>query len=143
MEHRFEHPFPPCAINRLARVEKRSDRANLSTQIHCVKAFFAMQKPHEAEEEYFAKLEVEKKCKVFEKKRSEMKTKEVENLKETHHMHCAECGFELETIVFKGLSVNKCFHCGGAYLSKEAFQKLCGQDNKFLTQFLEIFQFKK
>lgn len=102
-----------------------------------------MQKPHEAEEEYFARLEVEKKCKIAEKKHSEFKSKEIEALKETHQMHCAECGFELETIVFKGLSVNKCFHCGGAFLSKEAFLRLCGEDNRFLMQVLEIFQFKK
>lgn len=102
-----------------------------------------MQRPHEAEEEYFARLEVEKKCKIAEKKRSELETKEIEGLKEKHFMHCAECGLKLETVVFKGLSVHKCFHCGGAYLSKEAFRRLCGEDNRFLMQVMEIFQFKK
>lgn len=102
-----------------------------------------MQKPHEAEEEYFARLEVEKKAKLAQKKRAQIEAKEMESLKGTHYMRCAECGFELSTIVFKGLAVNKCFHCGGAYLSKEAFQKLCGEDNRFLTRFLEIFDFHK
>jgi hypothetical protein len=100
------------------------------------------QKPHEAEEEYFARLEVEKKCKVAEKKRSELVKQEVAELKKTHHRHCAECGHELETVVFKGMSVNKCFCCGGAFLDKEAFQKLCGEDSRFLNLFLEIFRFQ-
>lgn len=101
-----------------------------------------MQRPHEAEEEYFARLEVEKKCKVAEKKRTELAAQEIMQLKTTHHRRCAECGHELETIVFKGMSVNKCFSCGGAFLNKEAFQKLCGQDSHALNQFLEIFQFR-
>lgn len=100
-----------------------------------------LQKPHEAEEEYFARLEVEKKCKIAEKKMAELKIQEIEKLKKVHHKHCSECGYELQTIVFKGMSVNKCFGCGGAFLSKEAFQKLCGEDSRFLSQFLEIFQF--
>lgn len=99
-------------------------------------------KPHEAEEEYFARLEVEKKCKVAEKKRSELEHQEKEGLKKTHQGHCAECGHGLETIVFKGLSVHKCFHCGGAFLNKQAFEKLCGQDSQFLNSFMEIFRFQ-
>ncbi|MBI4124727.1 MAG: zf-TFIIB domain-containing protein [Deltaproteobacteria bacterium] len=101
-----------------------------------------VQKPHEAEEEYFARLEVEKKCKISEKKRAEMAQKEIESLKKIHARRCAECGQELETVVFKGIAVNKCFHCGGAYLGREAFQKLCGRDNHFMNLFMEIFQFQ-
>lgn len=101
------------------------------------------QKPHEAEEEYFARLEVEKKSKTAEKKRAQMEQQEMEELKKNHHMRCADCGHELETIIFKGISVNKCFHCGGAHLGKEAFQKLCGRDSDFLNRFLEIFHFHK
>lgn len=100
------------------------------------------QKPHEAEEEYFAKLEAEKLRKIAEKKRSEFKTKEIEDLKQTHHMRCAACGFELDTIVFKGISIDKCFHCGGVFLNKVAFETLCGQDNNILNQLLSIFENK-
>ena len=100
------------------------------------------QKPHEAEEEYFARLEVEKKSKIAEKRQEALAKEDITRLKTTHKMRCAECGLELETIVFKGLSVHKCFHCGGAFLSAEAFQKLCGQDSGVLDQFLEIFRFK-
>lgn len=105
-------------------------------------ALTLMQRPHEAEEDYFARLEVEKKCKIAEKKRAQLKTQEIEELKKMHRMHCAGCGHELETIVFKGLSVHKCFGCGGAFLSKEAFQKLCGEDSQFLNLFLEVFRFQ-
>lgn len=99
-------------------------------------------KPHEAEEEYFARLEVEKKHKIAEKRQAQLAQQEVEELKKIHHRHCAECGHELETIVFKGISVHKCFACGGAYLSKEAFEKLCGRDSHFLGSFMEIFRFR-
>lgn len=102
-----------------------------------------LQRPHEAEDEYFARLEVEKKCKIAEKRRAEMEQKEIETLKRIHARRCADCGQALETIVFKGISVNKCFHCGGAYLSRQAFQKLCGRDHQFLNLFMEIFQFSQ
>lgn len=100
-------------------------------------------KPSEAEEEYFAKLDFEKKKKSAEKKKEVMEKADLEQLKEAHAMHCAGCGFELSPIVFKGFSIAKCFHCGGVFLSRETFQRLCGEDNHFLNQILEIFQFKK
>lgn len=100
------------------------------------------QRPHDAEEEYFARLEVEKKCKLAQLKRSDLAQQELEELRQLHARRCAECGHELETIVFKGISVQKCFYCGGAYLSKAAFQKLCGRDHQFLNLFMDIFQFQ-
>ncbi|MDO8494821.1 MAG: zf-TFIIB domain-containing protein [Deltaproteobacteria bacterium] len=100
------------------------------------------QKPHEAEEEYFARLEVEKKHKLAEKKKTTLAEQELKELEKTHNMRCSGCGFELETVVFKGFSVHKCFHCGGAFLSAEAFQKLCGQDSRSLESFMNIFRFK-
>lgn len=101
-----------------------------------------MPKPHDPEEEYFTKLEVEKKAKIAEKRQTQLQQKEIEELKKTHCMRCAGCGAELETVVFKGLSVHKCFHCGGAFLSKEAFQRLCGEESHFLDQVMDIFRFK-
>ncbi|MDP2599468.1 MAG: zf-TFIIB domain-containing protein [Deltaproteobacteria bacterium] len=107
------------------------------------KATMTTQKPHEAEEDYFAKLEVEKKRKLAEKKHADLQTHEIEAMKEAHQMRCSGCGYQLEPFVFKGLSINKCFHCGGAFLSEEAFRRLCGEDNQFLNLIGEIFQFKK
>lgn len=98
-----------------------------------------MHKPHEAEEDYFAKIEAEKKRKLAEKKRAEMQTKEVEALKEAHHMRCPGCGLELDTLVFKGLSINRCFHCGGVFLGKEAFESLCGEEHNLLSQIWSVF----
>lgn len=102
-----------------------------------------MQQPHEAEEEYFAKLEIEKKRKISQQKHAEIESKEKEALKEAHQMRCANCGLELESIVFKGFAINKCFHCDGVFLDKETFEKLCGRDDHFLSQIAEIFQFKR
>lgn len=99
-------------------------------------------KPAEAEEAYFAKLEVEKKQKQVRERWTRMKSEEIEALAKIHAMHCAGCGFQLEPIVFKGLTVNKCFHCGGAFLSNDAFGQLCGEDNNVLESLIEIFQFK-
>lgn len=97
-------------------------------------------KPSEAEDEYFAKLDVEKKKKIAQKKHSTLQRQEIEDLKKTHRMRCAECGMELQTIVFKGFSIHKCFQCGGAFLSKEAFSRLCGEDTHFLEKILKIFE---
>ena len=69
------------------------------------------------EEEYFARIETETKRKLAETKRSALQAAERDQLKTLHWMHCPKCGLELETVIFKGLQIDKCFHCGVQYVS--------------------------
>jgi hypothetical protein len=52
-------------------------------------------KPSEKEEEYFAKMEFEKKKKIEEEKHKRLAEEEKERLKKLHYMQWPKCGMEL------------------------------------------------
>lgn len=52
-------------------------------------------KPSEREEEYFARLEFEKKKKSEEEKQKKMAKEEKKKLRDLHYMKCPKCGMEL------------------------------------------------
>ena len=73
-------------------------------------------KPHNTEEEYFARenaLRREKIAKAEAKKAEEAKREE---LKKLHWMHCPKCGLDLETTHFRGIEVETCRSCKGVWL---------------------------
>jgi hypothetical protein len=95
--------------------------------------------PH-PEIEYFGKLDALKKRKIAEEKKLKLAKEELERLKELHWHRCSGCGLELETIVFKGTAIHKCFNCGGAFLEHGVFEKLCGEESHILESILDIFR---
>ncbi|MBI2346489.1 MAG: zf-TFIIB domain-containing protein [Deltaproteobacteria bacterium] len=92
------------------------------------------------EEEYFARLEAEKKRKIAEAKRTALATVELIQLKAAHWMHCPKCGLELEEIVYRGVRIDKCFHCGGVYLDNGELEKLSGGESHFWDSILSLFK---
>jgi len=90
---------------------------------------------------YFGRLDVEKRRKIAMQKHAKMAEVELERLKKTHYMHCAGCGWELETMIYQGIPIHKCFHCGGAFLEEEAIEKFLGKDTKFIESIIELFRF--
>jgi len=101
----------------------------------------ATSKPSHEEEDYFAKVEMEKKKAFAEKLKDQMAAEELEKLKESHWMRCAKCGFEMHSIVFKGVTVEKCPHCGGIYLDADELEQLAGKEGGFISSVLGIFKF--
>ena len=75
-------------------------------------------KPSEAEEEYFAKQEVELKRKLAAEHRAKVAQEEREREKALHFMRCPKCGSPLEEIALGGIRVDKCFGCEGIFLDK-------------------------
>ena len=60
-------------------------------------------KSSEREEEYFARMEFERKKKTEEEKQKKMAEREKKRLKELHSMRCPKCGMELIEIDYKGI----------------------------------------
>ena len=73
-------------------------------------------KPSDKEEEYFARIEVERKRKIEEERHTKLKEEEKRRMKELHFMQCPKCGMELKEIDFKGIKIDKCFSCEGLWL---------------------------
>lgn len=97
-------------------------------------------KPSQTEEEYFARVEAEKKKKLAEDYARSLNQQEQKRLKELHWMRCPKCGLELHPVPFKGITIDKCFSCHGIYLDDGEFEKVAGKEEGFLTSIQSLFK---
>ncbi|HEX6161553.1 MAG TPA: zf-TFIIB domain-containing protein [Thermoanaerobaculia bacterium] len=74
-----------------------------------------LDKPSKAEDEYFARQELERRKKWAAEQAAKMKTEEKEKLKNLHWMKCPKDGMDLATIEFHGVKVDQCATCGGIF----------------------------
>lgn len=97
-------------------------------------------KPSSEEEEYFAKTESARlKAQAIEKAR-QLEAEELEAKKKAHWMKCPKCGFDLETITFRGVSVDRCFHCNGTFLDSGELESLAGKESGVIHALLGVFR---
>jgi hypothetical protein len=87
-----------------------------------------IKKPSNEEEEYFAREEAQKKHAFAVEHARKMATDERARLQKLHYMKCPKCGYDLETVRFRGVSIDKCFHCNGTWLDAGELQLLAGGD---------------
>ncbi|MBI1909961.1 MAG: zf-TFIIB domain-containing protein [Deltaproteobacteria bacterium] len=97
-------------------------------------------KPSQTEEEYFARLEAEKLKKQAAKKKEALSQAEQEKLKKLHWMRCPKCGMELHSMVYKGIVIDKCFHCHGIFLDDGELEKIAGGEGGFVNAVLGLFK---
>ncbi len=97
-------------------------------------------KPSQSEEEYFARLEAEKKKKLAEERGKRLSESELEQLKSLHWMHCPKCGMELHPIPYQDVTLDKCFHCQGVFLDDGELEKIAGREGGFLKGVLSLFR---
>jgi Zn-finger nucleic acid-binding protein len=83
-------------------------------------------KPSETEDEYFAKEEANRLHALAVEKQRATAAADAEALKKQHWMHCPKCGFDLDTISFRGIQIDRCFHCGGTWLDHGELEQLVG-----------------
>ena len=100
----------------------------------------SVKKPSHEEEEYFAREDAEKRHKLAVEKARATNTAERERLKVLHHMKCPKCGFDLETVRFRGLAIDKCFQCNGTWLDAGELETLAGQDDRLLERVIAVFK---
>lgn len=99
-----------------------------------------LEKPSQTEEEYFARIEAEKKKKLAEQKKTQLSTEEREREKALHWMHCPKCGMELHPIPFRAVTIDKCFHCHGVFLDDGELEKIVGKESGFLKGLMSLFK---
>ena len=93
-------------------------------------------KPSNAEDEYFAREALKRK----EQAKIKQSHEERENLKQLHWMRCPKCGQELEEIVFRDVSIDRCTTCGGVFLDKGELEHLAGGEENVLRAIMGIFK---
>lgn len=97
-------------------------------------------KPSEKEEEYFARLEFEKRKKQEEEKHAKLTADEKKRLKELHYMRCPKCGMELIEIDYKGIKVDKCSECEGIWLDAGELEAVSKLEKGALDKLFGVFK---
>ncbi len=97
-------------------------------------------KPSDKEEEYFARLEFERKKKQEEQLRTQMDIEEKQKSKELHYMHCPKCGMKLIEIDYKGIAVDKCSSCDGVWLDAGELEAIAELEQTKLNKWFFIFK---
>ncbi len=97
-------------------------------------------KPTEKEEEYFARLEFERKRAAEHEKHEKLARKEKEALRELHFMRCPKCGMELIEIDFRGIKVDKCSECQGVWLDAGEMDHVACLEKSTLDKLFTVFR---
>ncbi len=97
-------------------------------------------KPSEREEEYFARMEFERKKKSEEEKQKKMAEGEKDKLREFHYMKCPKCGMELIEIDYRGIRVDKCSGCEGIWLDAGELEAISKVEKKALDKLFDVFK---
>ena len=97
-------------------------------------------KPSEKEEEYFARMEFERKKKLEEEKHLKLGDQEKKRLKELHYMKCPKCGMELIEIDYKGVKVDKCSECEGIWLDAGELEAISRFEKTNLDKLFSVIQ---
>ena len=100
-------------------------------------------KPSENEEEYFNRLEVERKRQWEKDRQSNMDVAEKQRLKELHYMKCPNCGMDLHEFPFHGVKVHRCVSCHGTFVNEAEMNDLLHHEQSLLSQFKALFGFEE
>jgi hypothetical protein len=100
----------------------------------------AVEKPSEQEDEYFARLEFERRRKAAGEERQKLEAEERRRLKDLHDMRCPKCGAELVAITYRGVELDKCTACQGVWLDCGELEQLGTTEGGLLGGLLGIFR---
>lgn len=99
-----------------------------------------IQKPSGQEEEYFARLEFERRRKEAEARRGEEMAEIRRRIAELGAMLCPRCGGELVPVHYRAVEIDKCSRCDGIWLDCGELERLGEGEGSFLTGMLRIFR---
>ncbi len=96
--------------------------------------------PSEKEEEYFARLEYEKKQKIEREKHEKLKAEERLKMKDLHFMRCPKCGMELIEFDYKNIKIDKCSECEGIWLDAGEMEAVAKMEKSGLDKLFSVFK---
>jgi hypothetical protein len=99
-----------------------------------------VKKPSKEEEEYFAKEEAARLHGLAVEKARQVADADRERQKALHYMKCPKCGFDLHAMQFRGLTIDKCFHCNGTWLDAGELEALAGGEQDVLSKIVALFK---
>ena len=97
-------------------------------------------KPSKAEDEYFARQELERRKKWAQEQSAKMADAEREKAKQAHWMKCPKCGMDLQEIELHGVKVDQCAHCGGVFLDAGELEQIEKHDSGVMNRVFSLFR---
>lgn len=97
-------------------------------------------KPSSKEEEYFSRIDLEKRKKIEEEKHKRIAEEEKKQLKKLHYMCCPKCGMELSEIDYKSIKVDKCFNCDGIWLDAGELESIAKLEKGAMNKLFNVFK---
>lgn len=92
------------------------------------------------EDEYFAKLDAEKRQKIKAQVEAESVAAQHEAERQLHWHRCGKCGAAMDTHVFRGTDIEICPRCGAVLLDSGELEALAGTDKSGVIQgILDLF----
>lgn len=95
------------------------------------------------EEEYFAKLDREKRLALRKKLMEEKRLQNAEELRALHYLKCGKCGHGMYPQNFKGVEVDVCENCGAVLLDPGELEELAGEETGAFRDLVEFFGMNK
>ena len=96
-------------------------------------------KPTEQEEDYFARLEFERRRKVLDERESHAAEEERQRILAVARGRCPKCGAELVPVPYRGIELDKCSRCQGVWLDFGELDQVVAEDKGFLGGVRRIF----
>ena len=81
------------------------------------------------EEQYFERIEREKKEKLKAQLEKESAISTSEQERQLHWNKCGKCGASMDTKLFRGVEIEMCARCGAVLLDAGELEKLAGVDS--------------
>jgi hypothetical protein len=101
----------------------------------------SLNKPSESEEEYFAREEAAKRQREAATLAKRLDKEEHERLRILHYMKCPKCGFDLHETSFRGVNIDKCYHCGGIWFDDKELEQILGHtDGNLFSNIVRLFR---
>mgnify|MGYP003348956938 CR=1 FL=1 len=98
-----------------------------------------IEKPSENEQDYFARVEAQKRLEAQVKRAAELAVEEKQRLKQLHYMHCPKCGHDLHQETLEGVAVDICPSCRGIFLDDGELAKLTERPKGLLGKVRGLF----
>jgi hypothetical protein len=96
-------------------------------------------KTSESEEEYFARIEFDRRKKIEREKRQSLAVEEKKRLRELHYMKCPKCGMDLIEVDYKSIRMDKCPGCEGVWLDGGELNAVAKIDKSMVDRIFGLF----
>ena len=99
----------------------------------------SLHKPSREEDEYFAREDALRRYRLAKQAAVAMEAEARARMRSEHYMKCPKCGFELEPVIYRGVTIDKCFHCNGSWLDAGELEHLAGRETHILQEIVSLF----